>query len=267
MDLLRVISHHRARLAVPIRTVQKIFNEPDLDNIPFTETDINSKAAYNRPLLLIEPSYKINSDGKTKAPARPVTASVEEAADSITDSGTDNKAGSTSDLEIKKDNMVAASLIPNSIENPKSSAASASNTQVAAGPTGNTSETQKESKKEDIGDGRTGAVPSSANKTPGRVTPETPSSVTGYGSENSSVQPNVSQTTQDDTKPLASPSKGSSHLEDNIVLGVALDGSKRTLPIEDEIVPSSAESKDLAARRNSPGSAFVSNDKKDGQMP
>ena len=35
LDLLRVISHHRARLATPIRTVQKIYGEADLENVPF----------------------------------------------------------------------------------------------------------------------------------------------------------------------------------------------------------------------------------------
>jgi MscS family membrane protein len=54
-------------------------------------------------------------------------------------------------------------------------------------------------------------------------------------------------------------------LEENLVLGVALEGSKRTLPIEEEMDPSPfpIESKELAACRN--GGAPPGKDKKDSQ--
>ncbi|KAE8695395.1 Mechanosensitive ion channel protein 3 [Hibiscus syriacus] len=70
LDLLRVISHHRARLATPIRTVQKMYGEAEIEDVPFADTIFRrSRAATNRPLL-IEPSYKINGDDKVKAPTR-----------------------------------------------------------------------------------------------------------------------------------------------------------------------------------------------------
>ncbi|GFY96085.1 MSCS-like 2 [Actinidia rufa] len=71
LDLLRVVSHHRARLATPIRTVQKIYSEADIDNLPFSNsTFTGSRASGNRPFLLIEPSYKINGDDKAKPSTR-----------------------------------------------------------------------------------------------------------------------------------------------------------------------------------------------------
>lgn len=56
-------------------------------------------------------------------------------------------------------------------------------------------------------------------------------------------------------------------MEENIVLGVALEGSKRTLPIEEEMVPSSvSESKDLATSRSVIGSPSYEQDK-NSQLP
>ncbi|KAK9285305.1 hypothetical protein L1049_024496 [Liquidambar formosana] len=56
-------------------------------------------------------------------------------------------------------------------------------------------------------------------------------------------------------------------LEENIVLGVALKGSKRTLPIDDGMAPppAPAEGKELAARRGGNGSQTAEKDKKDNQ--
>ncbi|KAJ0025595.1 hypothetical protein Pint_08480 [Pistacia integerrima] len=179
MDLLRVVSHHRARLATPIRTVQKIYSEADLENIPFADTIFSrSRAAANRPFLLIEPAYKISGEEKVKASTRPVQNEEKDAK---------VEAASTSG---SKDN---------SVQNKN-----------------------EEEPNESIGD---------VGKKTGKVTRPT--------------------------------------LEENIVLGVALEGSKRTLPIDDELAASSpsAESKELAASRNGSGSPAVSKEKKDGQMP
>ncbi|KAI0493180.1 hypothetical protein KFK09_027456 [Dendrobium nobile] len=65
-DLLRVVSHHRARLATPIRTVHKIYGDTALDNIPYAETILTRAAATDRPFLLVEPASRINGDEKTK---------------------------------------------------------------------------------------------------------------------------------------------------------------------------------------------------------
>ncbi|CAJ1974018.1 unnamed protein product [Sphenostylis stenocarpa] len=62
LDLLRVISHHRARLATPIRTVQKMCNDTDLDIDPFDDTiSSRSRSKKNRPFPLIDPPYKVKS--------------------------------------------------------------------------------------------------------------------------------------------------------------------------------------------------------------
>ncbi|KAL5714406.1 hypothetical protein ACHQM5_016372 [Ranunculus cassubicifolius] len=67
LDLLRVISHHRARLATPIRTVQKMNSDEDVENIPFSETIFTRyRSSTDRPYLLIEPPYKISSADKSK---------------------------------------------------------------------------------------------------------------------------------------------------------------------------------------------------------
>jgi len=69
LDLLRIVGHHKARLATQIRTVQKSYGNADFDNIPFGE-DMYSRTR-GRPLL-IDTSARI-SDDKAKprqAPSR-----------------------------------------------------------------------------------------------------------------------------------------------------------------------------------------------------
>ncbi|KAH9624619.1 hypothetical protein KSS87_000774 [Heliosperma pusillum] len=147
LDLLRVISHHRARLATPIRTIRKVFTEADTENVPFSESVFPgaaaaaAAAAANNPFLLIEPTNKTNGESRLKSSKKVVD---EEKVD-------ENESG-----------------VPKR-------------------------------------DGESGANP---------------------------------------------PSTARPALDDNIVLGVALDGSKRTLPIEEDM-PQMSESKDLsAASRN-----------------
>lgn len=81
----------------------------------------------------------------------------------------------------------------------------------------------------------------------------------------------LSQAKQDTS---SAPSVTRPPLEENIVLGVALEGAKRTLPIEEEEIAASssmhAETKDkeLAGSRNGAGSSPpIVKEKKDGQMP
>jgi MscS family membrane protein len=164
LELLKVITHHRARLATPIRTVQKIYAEPDSESIPFSETRSSSSRSATddyRSFLLIEPAYKITSDDKvTKAEPSDSTESPD----------------ANSDAELK-------------VKNP----------------------------------------------------------------------PDASE--EEDKGPVSSPppatTRPSSGLEENLVLGVALDGSKRTLPIEEE--ETGSELKKLAAAGR--------NEKKDDQIP
>ncbi|XVF64892.1 hypothetical protein PTKIN_Ptkin09bG0203400 [Pterospermum kingtungense] len=105
LDLLRVINHHQARLATPIRTVQKIYSEAEIEDVTFANTIFRrSGAATNRPLLLIEPSYKINGDGKVKASTltNEEKDSAEEAS-SKSDSKANTKSGATSIIGSKVD--------------------------------------------------------------------------------------------------------------------------------------------------------------------
>ncbi|KAJ9567789.1 hypothetical protein OSB04_003755 [Centaurea solstitialis] len=187
LDLLRVISHHRARLATPIRTVQRIYRDADIDDVPLSDIFSRNRAAANRPFLLVEPSYKVNADDKPNPSSRPVSNPEEKDAKVITPSD------------------------PTLDPTPKPTA---SNVGPATSVRNN----------------------SAAN-------------LEGESSSSSS-----SNTKQDGEKAV---SPRSSALDDNIVLGVALEGSKRMLPIEDEMGPTStpslSESKEMAGCLNGSG--------------
>ncbi|KAG6702691.1 hypothetical protein I3842_07G048000 [Carya illinoinensis] len=245
LDLLRVISHHRARLATPIRTVQKLYSDTDLENIPFAETIYSRDGvAPNRPLLMIEPPYRINGEDKTRNQNRSARASGEQDGKSsgrpVPEKG-DAKVGATSKSISKRDSKGAD--MP--LSDPKGVASVADNS------------TQK------VSDGKQPKSDSFGNITqkfnnPSVSSPE--SSVEKAGGFTTTQSRQESERIQTMPRPI---------LEDNIVLGVALEGSKRTLPIDEGMVsPSSqAEGKEMAASRNGNGSPTPEKDKKDGQVP
>ncbi|XP_058081758.1 mechanosensitive ion channel protein 2, chloroplastic isoform X2 [Magnolia sinica] len=243
LDLLRVISHHRARLATPIRTVQKIYGDADVENIPFSETIFTrAGSATDRPFLLIEPPSRINGDDKAKA--RSVRASEEQ----------DAKAAVASNSKVSSP---------------------ASDSSASNGPD------IKPSKKTNSGDARTKS--SKVDAIPTTVTASTPSpksqldglDSTGLNSKDTAPQtdgvslgashPNLGN----ERLPATPPPVARPTLEENIVLGVALEGSKRTLPIEEGMAPSltAAETKERAAFRNTNGPSPAGKDKKDDQVP
>lgn len=114
LDLLRVVSHHRARLATPIRTVQKIYSEADLENVPYADTIFaSSRAAANR-FLLIEPSYKIKSEDKVKSPARPTQSEENDAKVEIAPTS-DPKAGSLPSAADSKGGEASSASVSNPI--------------------------------------------------------------------------------------------------------------------------------------------------------
>ncbi|KAL6317449.1 hypothetical protein AAG906_030202 [Vitis piasezkii] len=269
LDLLRVVSHHQARLATPIRTVQKEYSMADMEmeNNPFADPILTrSSAAANRPLLLIEPSYKMNGDDKTKASTGSACQNEEKDANidasSTSESKPDAKAGASSILDSTTDDNVAATSISNSSTNSKVSATSISDPKiqnmVTDGSTQNNYEEQQseasmEKVREDINPG------GSAFEKPSLNFPE---SGAGKADGLPSATPLAKQ--DGNRASIATPA-----LEENIVLGVALEGSKRTLPIEEEemvVCPSGAESKELAACQNGNVSAPNGKDKKEGQM-
>ncbi|KAJ9562019.1 hypothetical protein OSB04_007179 [Centaurea solstitialis] len=193
LDLLRVISHHRARLATPIRTVQKIYNDSDLDGFPFADSVFTrGRAPSNRPLLLIEPSYKVNGEEKPKAQ--------------------------------------------------NSSKKSSSKTKDTQPPSSDVKTIDK--------------VPSDSSAADKKPNPgEKPTNKVAADSGNKAVEsekPSVTEQKASRPPPAA--------MEENIVLGVALDGSKRTLPIDQEMELDS-EVKELSKSGSAKGSE---KDKKDG---
>ncbi|KAG0478211.1 hypothetical protein HPP92_012930 [Vanilla planifolia] len=197
LDLLRVISHHRARLATPIRTVQKFYDNSGTENIPYS-TIFTRSVATDRPLLLIDPLPKIHGDEKTKS----------------------RSLGGRGNEEL-------------GIKTPTASEAPQEKHQQKKVSTGDTRE------KSGKMDSSTSPTNSSSHSIP------TPHVKSSRGEKSTAVSD--SPTDQ----------AGRPSFEDNIVLGVALEGSKRTLPIEEVIEQStaSAEAKEVGAARNSNGAS------------
>lgn len=290
LDLLRVIRHHRARLATPIRTVQKIYSDADLENMPY-DSPFNRGAASTRPLLLIEPSYKINGEDRSKG--RPIRLNGEEDTKEkatmkpAPDSKVETKSGPASDPKIKEtlpvnshgkdvpisdfkldpktDKMAYAESKDDTktLSDPKPSKATVKNTskpvskaesksaEVGTSDSKDLSEnisSNKQVKKVSQGSGRSTNVVDNSATSPSDVREKTGS------------VPSTTQSKREDEKPQVTqpsvPSKPA--LEENIVLGVALEGSKRTLPIEEE-------SKEMATSRSVNVSTIAEKDKQDGQ--
>ncbi|PON84748.1 Mechanosensitive ion channel [Trema orientale] len=297
LDLLRVISHHRARLATPIRTVQKIYNDADLENIPFADSIYNrGGVTSNRPFLLIEPPYKINGEDKTKNrtartngerdgknTARPASdtkvdakvgttpASDSKTKETLTsDNNADARTGGTTNFDAKEDLKVGTE--PNS--DPKTGSKAA-----RSAPKTDSKVTLVDSKsdKGSVGSSLDTSTPkSSSSKQPKNASLGHQKSSNNSTSSTSDVVAEkagfstASQVKQESERtpvpklPISKPV-----LEENIVLGVALEGSKRTLPIEEDMAspPSHAEVTELAARRNGQGAPAADKDRKDGQIP
>lgn len=260
LDLLRVVSHHRARLATPIRTVQKIYSEPASENIPFGDSIFTrSRAAVNRPFLLIEPPYKVNGEDKAKPSTRSTRGNEEKDAKVDEPVASDSKSG---------ENFAGTSTSPSSV-NSKDKSKSKSDAQTQnMGSDSSVEKTSKtmQPKKEtagDVGKGSTIPVP----KTPAHsVVSETLPVITNHESSRAdTASATSSQSKQDEEKSSVPSSAVRTPLEENILLGVALEGSKRTLPIEEEMNPSpnSAESQEFAVQRNGNGPP-ANKDKKEG---
>lgn len=281
MDLLRVISHHGARLATPIRTMQKLYSDADSDNVPFADS-IYSRGgvAPHRPLLLIEPSYRINGEDKTRSQTKTTKS----------DAKSDSKVGATQKPDIKADARVAETNSSGTTDESNSEAGSTSDPKTADKVTAKTtskSVPKMNPKATEVVPGsesRVGSASDNLNKEKKTVEgkkPTTPNqgNVTQEGKfNNPSVS--LSETSVDktgesnelkqegDKMPASKAPVSRPAMEENLVLGVALEGSKRTLPIEEDITPP-AEGKELAtASRNGNGnSSTKANKDKDGQNP
>lgn len=297
LDLLRVISHHRARLATPIRTVQKIYSDAELDNFPSADTILNhGGVAPNRPLLMIEPPYRINGEDKAKTQNRSVRTGGEQDGKTNTrptsDTKGDAKVGVTSvsdsksrerpTSDTKVDTKIGETPNPGTKEDRKAVAASVSDPKGREKATGKFSKPVSTSKIAEMSFSDTKGMSSVSDNSTQKV-PDVKQTKSAGKSNNPSVSSSESsvekvsriptnQSRQEGERmptPVAQPQTSRPVLEDNIVLGVALEGSKRTLPIDEgmDSPPSPAEGKEMAASRNGNGSPTPDKDKKDGQFP
>ncbi|KAH9604845.1 hypothetical protein KSS87_004786 [Heliosperma pusillum] len=275
LDLLRVVKHHRARLATPIRTFQKFYNDPDIGNVTFSDSLFTRGGpASKRPVLLIEPSYKINGEDKSKSQAHTAGTSdvlVSAFDQSMAAPNADSKDSGLSTTEINI-NVTSKQGIKPEVKGAESSNTKASNDKASV-----KSASKPKSSLEDHS-------PDVPNMDPNTMGP--PASGDGLGKSNISrpvvytashvnddkggfpteglQSKRAAKSTNSESSKSTSPA-----IEENIVLGVALEGSKRTLPIEDEVVPSStpastpAETKELAKRSKGTGKSSGENDEND----
>lgn len=235
LDLLRVISHHRARLATPIRTIRKMYTDADMENTPFGESIYGpGGVASRRPLMLIEPSYKINGEDKSKSQNRASKPTSEQ----------ENKVLSPKSKET-------------SSPDPKA------NVKVGESPVSDTNKVPDETGV------KPGTKPVSKPATTAKDTTETSGAEKPKAKRSGNPIKSPKNEAQNETDGSTS-SVSRTSLEENIVLGVALEGSKRTLPIEEEIHSSSSmettDAKELTGARRSGGNGPLVADKeqKDG---
>lgn len=304
MDLLRVISHHRARLATPIRTIQKIYSDTsdtDIENVPFTDSIYNhGGVASKRPLLLIEPSYRINGEDKAKSQARSGRVTGEKDSKTISRLTSDTKAGTNtkSDSRAKETPKSDSKGDANSGETPnsdakvhtKSTTVSVSHSRVddkmtvKSPPTSVLKTNSNATEASGLGSKAAGSVSDNLNKnkttsdakskttSPANVSQN--SKVTAVNSQEASTEKagglKESSQSKQEKRSVSQPSSSRSALEENIVLGVALEGSKRTLPIDEDMAshPTPPEEKEMAAAsQNGTGSPTTVKDRRDGPPP
>ncbi|KAI3930836.1 hypothetical protein MKX01_037282 [Papaver californicum] len=285
LDLLRVVSHHRARLATPIRTVHKLYKDADMDTIPYSEMFTRSRpSTVNRPYLLIEPSVKVHGDEKPKAQARPLRTTGEEeevnaAETPMSITNADTKVPIVADN--KDDDKITSTQ---------------SDSKVSSYLTDKSSSSTADSKPSthDLKTSSKVVVPSSESKilSPSKVQGNSnkhPSEVetvkTGRTSPKSQLDGQVStyldpkelgdpttlvsslEKQESEKVPVTPPSRP--NLEENMVLGVALDDSRQMLPIEEEMESSqkAANTKEFAASVNGNDSSSAGKDKNVGNPP
>jgi len=336
LDLLRVISHHRARLATPIRTVQKVYGDSETQNIPFEETIFRRGV----PKLIESPKLTVEDKVKQRSlrskeelnTVHPKTLSVEAKGTEPGISYNDNtKPGSldgknihkqkekerdhaTSDLQSKMLDGVQASptkphlegldsmglnskditllraafekppvIIPeapmdhvipknengNNEKNNAKSEKNATNNDKATSqvfekqPNQNIKGVEKNGRKLstevdnstiEINRGKV----NSASELENDLRPE-------KNKQKSQGSSPVSSSKHESERSVNSASISRPLLEQNLPLGVALDGPKRTLPIEGEIA-SQVEQKELAPLRNGNSNSGVK-DRREPQSP
>lgn len=279
LDLLRVIRHHRARLATPIRTVQKVYSDADMENIPYADSIFNHGTAASHRMLLIDAPYKINGEDRTKSQSKPRPAS---------DSKSDAKGGT-----VQNSDLNAKETIPSKVKE-SSTADLNADTRIREMPNAEAKEGNKDEERPSSDpkfsekptpisvaktDERSAEQPSNSSKLQGdsvsakNSNKQQPSKVVQAGSPSATLSDSGGEKPvtaskqpkqEDEKRPTTIQSPSSKPvLEDNIVLGVALEGSKRTLPIEEGMVTASnsSEAKELATIRRGHHTAASVTDK------
>uniref|UniRef100_A0A9I9DCJ5 Mechanosensitive ion channel protein 2, chloroplastic-like n=1 Tax=Cucumis melo TaxID=3656 RepID=A0A9I9DCJ5_CUCME len=263
LDLLRVIRHHGARLATPIRTMQKMHSDSDLESVPFSDSIFGHRGAtLNRRMLMIEPPYKVHGEDRKQSHSRTSRTTGEQNGKPIARSSGDSKAAKETmssdrktevktggDADTKKHSKVSMSVSEdkssNELKHKPSSKSAASTSDMPtsdAKPTksdaDNSLEDSSPKQSEDsFGSNMQNFKPS----LPAVSSPEDVKKPGGTTSAAASQQRIVGEQTT-----VPNPSTKKPGVEENIILGVALDGPKRTLPIEDNLPTAASGAKDLA---------------------
>lgn len=266
LDLLRVIRHHRARLATPIRTMQKMHSDSDMESVPFSDSIFGHRGAtLNRRMLMIEPPYKVYGEDRKQSHSRTSRTTGEQNGKPVARSSGDSKAAKETmssdrktevktggDADTKMHPKVSMSTSEDKSSNElkhKPSSRSAASTSTSDMPDAKTTKLDADNSMEDCSpkQSENSLGSNKQNFKPSLPVVSFPEDVKKPGGTTSAAasQPRIEgeQTT------VSNPSVTKPGVEENIILGVALDGSKRTLPIEDE-VPTASGAKDLAACRN-----------------
>ncbi|BBN03457.1 mechanosensitive ion channel protein 1/2/3 [Marchantia polymorpha subsp. ruderalis] len=347
LDLLRVISHHNARLATPIRSVQRILDEGEARQSPFRDVRGNDDSR-RRPYMLIEASNvraedsddddvklselaaEVAREAALKAAGIKPVESSEETADSKGKSSkskdkvtagaeANSKPGSTSPTETYAPSSTKSQLegldsmglnsnditllkaafekppvnIPEGHNDPGlHSDASHAEKSVSKAPTelpkvpkvdSTSLPTAHEAAEVAVAVSASDKTISEQHDDPWREPPQimpqptvpTPQQKAESGStvtvqhsvtvqQKSESGLNATRATEEKTP--AAPVPRLSSVEDNLVLGVALDGPKRTLPLDDDIPPP-AKQRELVISRNGNGGNTTGKDRRDPSTP
>eukprot|EP00249_Psilotum_nudum_P019802 c27424_g1_i1 orf=782-3163(+) len=72
LELLKVINHHHARLATPIRSMQRLLDDNDSRHAPFRDMNARSGDTQGRPFLLIDTSSIVSKQREVEPPSNQI---------------------------------------------------------------------------------------------------------------------------------------------------------------------------------------------------
>lgn len=244
--------------------MQKMHSDSDLESVPFSDSIFGrGGVTLNRRTLMIEPPYKVYGEDRKQSHSKSSRTTGEQNGKPIARSSGDGKAPKETtpsdrktevkDADTKKPPKVSEDKSSNELKQKSPSrpstngisdmsASDAKTTKLDEDSSTNTkqSENSSGSNKQNYNLSHpTVSFPEDVKKPPG-------------GTSAAASQPRI----DGEQTPISNPSTMKPGVEENIILGVALDGSKRTLPIEEDM-PSSPQTtfgaKDMAAHWNGNG--------------